>query len=170
MSKKLISRIATDIKDRGNQLLFVENPDDFLIRRDVMAALTELDILIVEGPQIKQRLFYELRHSRYSGKTIVLLTEENFEYLEDMLAKGLQVEFRLDSYLYGYHLGSIINLDLLTLDKLFQQKKVKQLTREETISEIQVISKIERQAYKPDLEEIDIEVQNKIKGNTKAVS
>lgn len=167
MSKKLILKIAGDIKQQGKKVLFVENTDDFLSREDVQNSMAELGILIIKGPQLIQRLYFELRDTRYVGKTLVFLMEDDFDYLQDMWRYSILMEIRLDQYLYGYHQESIIQLDLSTLDKLFLKKRVKQQLREETLREIQLLSSIDKSSYSPDLDKIKEDVQKSLSGNPK---
>lgn len=167
MPKKLILKIAGDIKQQGNKVLFVENTDDFLSREDVQNSLADLGILIIVGPQIAQRLYFELRDSKYAAKILVFLIEDDFDYLQDMWRNSTPIEMRLDQFLYGYHLESIVQLDLLTLDKLFLQKRVKPQSREETLREIQIISGIDKTSYKPDIGKIEEDVKKYLSGNPK---
>lgn len=167
MPKKLILKIAGDIKQQGKKVLFVENTDDFLSREDVQNSLADLGILIIVGPQIAQRLYFELRDSKYASKILIFLIEDDFDYLQDMWRNSTPIEMRLDQFLYGYHLESIVQLDLLTLDKLFLQKRVKPQSREETLREIQIISGIDKTSYKPDLGKIEEDVKKYLSGNPK---
>lgn len=130
MPDSLISQIAEDIKSLSSSVLLIENNDGFLFRDDVVNSLRRHDIEIVTGSMIKQRVAYELRKE---GFFLVLLQRNRVKFLEDIESCSKRFEFFLDSYMSGFHIQSIKELDLSTLDHLFLNKPIVSLTKAQTL-------------------------------------
>lgn len=150
MPSILIEHIATDLKSHNHNILRVENSDGFMYRDDVVDAFFEIGIIIVKGTTINQRVNYELRDP---SKLLVLLSDDNTDYLEDIKQNSFDLEIFIDTYIQGYYVPSIIDQSILVLDKLFQHKQVITLSKSETIKEINRI----KTADNTDSDKLDFE-------------
>ena len=139
MVKGLIEHIANDLRHQDYDVFLTENNDGFLYREDVQNALHVAGIDVVNGSKINQRIQFELKDE---GAILVLLCKDNSAYLEDIEKRARVNEFSLNNYFNGYHIPSIVNLELELLDKLFAQKQFVRLNRAETLK---LIEKIESQ-------------------------
>ncbi len=136
MSNSLIKKIAVDLKDQSTKVLLVENNDKFLFREDVISALSNEGIDISPGTTLKQRVDFELRDNK---RLLVLLSKSHQKYLEDILRKSKRYEFFLETYVGSYHIPSIINEDLQTLDILYKRNPVINLSKQKTLAELKNI-------------------------------
>jgi hypothetical protein len=140
----LTGNIVSDLKSHQSDVLLVENNDRFLYRADVALQLKSHGIDVVQGTAIQQRIQFELREFE---TILVLLSQDNSTYLEDIKRKSISTEFHIDKYLNGYHLPTIISLDLQVLDGLFCNKQLVALSKKDTL---RVIIKIKNDlAAKP---------------------
>lgn len=137
MHKSLIEHIAYDFNNELYKVLLVENSDGFLSRCDVQLALSEQGIRIELGPQLLQRVSYELRDP---SSVLVLVCDNHESYLEDMQSNSSKVDFFLDEYISGYHLPTIVNQPLEVLEKLYCDKQIIQLNKSQTIKHIEGLS------------------------------
>lgn len=136
MAKLLFQHIAEDFKSHQSNVLLVENNDGFLFREDNILELREYGIVIVPGSMMQKRIRFELRDL---DTILVLLSNDNSTYLEDIKEKSVTTDFFLEKYLNGYHIPSIMNLDKVLLEKLFLDKEVVKLSKQQTIDKIQKI-------------------------------
>lgn len=134
MVKGLIEHIANDLRHQDYDVFLTENNDGFLYREDVQNALHVAGIDVVNGSKINQRIQFELKDE---GAILVLLCKDNSAYLEDIEKRAYINEFSLNNYFNGYHIPSIVNLELELLDKLFAQKQFVRLNRAETLKLIE---------------------------------
>ena len=136
MPNSLIKNIAIDLKDQSAKVLLVENNDKFLFREDVISALSNEGIKISRGTTLKQRVDFELRDNEL---LLVLLNNNHQKYLEDIINKSLRYEFFLEKYVGSYHIPSVIDEDLQTLDILHKRNPVINLSKHETLAELKKI-------------------------------
>src|SRR5690606_7046147 len=93
---------------------------------------------IFDGTAIQQRIHFELREK---DSLLVLLSQDHSKYLEDIKQKSKAIEFYFDNYLNGYHVPSIINLDIKLLDKLSYTKQFITLNRKDTLNAVSTLEK-----------------------------
>lgn len=134
MVNSLIEHIARFFKEVSKDVLLVENNDRFLYRPDVVKVFSKYGIEIVYGSAIQRRVRFELREK---DGILVLLSQQNSDYLEDIRKASTAIEFHLKDYLQGYHIPSVLNLELEILDELFRNKPLVNLNRENTIISVQ---------------------------------
>lgn len=129
MAKGLIQNIAERLKSHPSKVFLVENNDLFLYRRDVQDALGILGIEISNGSNIEQRIRFEMREP---DGLLVLLSQDNSSYLEDIRIQAVALEFSLTKYFQGYHIPSLKGLDVPFLDELLRNQPLVKLNRNET--------------------------------------
>jgi hypothetical protein len=153
MDKSLIEHIVYDFKNHSNPVLLVENNDGFLFREDVIQLCKESDIKVVKGSSIKQRVEFELRDT---NSILVLLSEDNSEYLEDIKQTSSALEFFIKDYISGYHIPSILDESIPILEILYQENQLISLSKSQTIQEVKKVkSKVEKVTVIPlDLQEL----------------
>lgn len=130
MVKGLIQHMANILKNYPSKVFLVENNDRFLYRRDLIDGFTELGIEISIGTNIEQRIKFEMREP---DSLLILLSQDNSGFLEDMKRQAIAVEFSLADLLQGYHIPTLIDLDLPILDKLFNNQQLVRLNKYETL-------------------------------------
>jgi hypothetical protein len=130
MVKELIQHITNELKRYDSIVFLVENNDRFLYRPDVIKEFKSYGVDVIQGTAIQQRIHFELREE---ATILVLLCQDKNNYLEDIKLKSVSLEFHLVNYLSGYHLPSIIELDIQILNKLFSTKQIVSLNKKETI-------------------------------------
>lgn len=136
MGKSLISHIAEELRKYDSPVLFVEKNDLFLNRDDVIQEFKLYGFEVVQGTKIQQRIQYELRDE---SMILMFICQDTSVYLEDIKRKAISLEFHLDHFLAGYHLPSIINLDLQILNKLFSEKQIQTLSKKETLDKVKTL-------------------------------
>lgn len=136
MAKGIIEHIADDMRHTSFDVFLVENNDCFLYREDIQNALHVVGIDVVNGSRINQRIQFELKDE---GATLVLLCKDSNAYLEDIEKRANVQEFSLNTYFNGYHIPSIVNLEIEILDKLFAEKQFVRLNRTETLHAVEKI-------------------------------
>jgi hypothetical protein len=129
MVNRLIQHIAESLKSYSKKVILVENNDRFLYRSDVQDAFGLLGIEITNGTNTEQRIRFEMKEP---DGLLVLLSQDNSNYLEDIRKRAIAIEFSLANYLPSYHIPSLLELDLLTLDELFKNQPLIGLNRKET--------------------------------------
>lgn len=129
MENNLIRDIIRFFAEYRAQVLIVENNDGFLFRPDVIDALEQKKITVAIGNHLTQRVLYELRED---DEILFLINKENRSYLEDIERNSFRVDFSISTFLFAYHIPTIINLELDKLDKLYTQKQVVKLTKKQT--------------------------------------
>jgi len=129
MAKGLIQHITESLKSYSSKVFLVENNDRFLYRSDVQDAFEKIGIEITNGTQIEQRIKFEMREP---DGLLILLSQDNSFYLEDIKRQAVAIEFSIANYLQSYHIPSIIELDMSILDKLFINQPLINLNRKET--------------------------------------
>ena len=137
MVKELIQHITNELKRYDSTVFLVENNDCYLYRSDVIKEFKSFGVDVIQGTSIQQRIHFELRED---ATILVLLCQDRNSYLEDIKIQSISLEFHLDNYVNGYHLPSIIELDIQILNKLFTTKQFVSLNKKETI---EIIDKIE---------------------------
>ena len=147
MVNHLIQNIVEYFRNFQEDVLLVENNDGFLFRDDVIQELRKSFILICKGKLIKQRVFYELKKK---DTVLVLLSEDNSVYLEDIKEKAFSFEFFLEDYLGSYHIPSIASADLEILNILYANKPVISLSKQETVKEVNKVKKLVNEKDKSD--------------------
>jgi len=125
----LVENIVSDFKSHQANVLLVEDNCRFLYRADVALVLKTHGIDVVQGTAIQRRIQFELREK---DAVLVLLKQDNSNYLEDIKRKSTSIEFHLNKYLNGYHIPSVINLDIQVLDGLFAVKQLVVLSKKDT--------------------------------------
>lgn len=147
MAKGLIQHIMETLKSYPEKVFLVENNDRFLYRSDVQEAFNTFGIEITNGTSLEQRVRFELREP---DGLLILLSQDNTNYLEDIKRQAVAIEFSIANYLQAYHIPSIVELELSILDKLFQNQPLVGLNRKETqefIEKLKAESKSEEQEY-----------------------
>jgi hypothetical protein len=129
MAKGLIQHITESLKSYPTKVFLMENNDRFLYRNDVQDAFGTYGIEITNGTSINQRIKFEMREPE---GLLILLSQDNSNYLEDIKIQAVSIEFCLVNYLQPYHIPSLINLNLSILDKLFINQPIIGLNRKET--------------------------------------
>jgi hypothetical protein len=129
MAKGLIQYIAESFKSHLSKVFLIENNDHFLYRKDVIEVFSQFGIEITNGTNIEQRIKYEMREA---DGLLILLSQDNSIYLEDIKSQSVAIEFSLANYLQSFHIPSIIDLDISILDKLFKNQPFVRLNRKET--------------------------------------
>ncbi len=132
MDNQLIEHIVRDLRYLGRNVILAENPDDFLKRDDVIEALKEQNIFIDHSSAIEQRVAYELRDKEDYSKILVLVSGDNTGYLEDIQNTAVQIVFNLSDYLKGYHVPTLLQIDLNILEKLYRETPAVPLSKKET--------------------------------------
>lgn len=138
MAKGIIQHITEELKSHHADVLLIENNDRFLYREDVIIALKSNGIDVVYGTPVQQRVQYELREKE---SLLVILCQDNSNYLEDMKQNSKAMEFFFDHYLNGYHTPSVIELEIKLLDKLFNKRQIVTLNRKETLLVVENLRK-----------------------------
>ena len=141
MGNGLMQHIVDDFRNQSNPVLLVENNDGFLFREDVIDLCNENSIEIVKGSSIKQRVEFELRDA---NSILILLSEDNSNYLEDIKQKSSTIEFFIKDYISSYHIPSILRESIPTLEILYQSKQVITLSKSQTIEELKKIKYLEK--------------------------
>ncbi len=129
MAKGLVQHIAETLKSYLAKVLLIENNDRFLYRNDIQEALNTFGIEIADGTPIQQRIRYEMREK---DGILVLLSQDNSRYLEDMVNHAAVFDFHIANHLQGFHVPSIMGLELRILNELFQNQPLINLSRSET--------------------------------------
>lgn len=129
MAKGLIQHITDSLKTYPAKVFLVENNDRFLYRSDVQDAFGAMGIEIDHGTSMEQRIAFEMREP---DGLLILLSQDNANYLEDINNEAVAIEFSLANYLQSYHIPSLIELDLSIIDKLFRNQPLVSLNRKET--------------------------------------
>lgn len=161
MAKGIIQHITEELKSHHSDVLLVENNDKFLYREDVIKALKSNGVDVVYGTSIQQRIQYELREM---DSLLVILSQDNSNYLEDMKQNSTAVEFYFDQCLNGYHTPSIIALDITVLDKLFNTKQLVTLNKKDTLATVENLQKesLTKSTVSFDLEEFITLLNNQL--------
>jgi hypothetical protein len=136
MDKSLIQQIVDRLKSYPSKVFLLENNDRFLYRKDVIEAMKVLGVEVSIGSGIEQRINFELREK---DSLLILLTQNNTHFHEDIKHQSTSIEFRLEHYLQGYHIPSIIELDLELLDKLINKQQLVTLNKIETLRLVQIL-------------------------------
>ena len=147
MAKGLIQHITESLKSYPAKVFLMENNDRFLYRSDIQNAFTALGIEISNGTSVEQRIRFEMREP---DGLLILLSQNNCNYLEDIKRQAVPIEFSLANYLQSYHIPSLIELDLSILDKLFRNQPLVGLNRKETQEFIEKLN-VEATSSDPDL-------------------
>ncbi len=132
MAKSFTEHIVDSVKNMGVPVVLTENSDGFLMRNDVIKSFNQHGIVIDSSTRLKQRIKFELREKDNPDKILLFLSEDNTDYLEDIVAVSRTLYFHLSDYFDEYHLPSIIHCELDILDKLFQNKPLTKLSKKET--------------------------------------
>jgi hypothetical protein len=157
MAKGILQHIVEVFKSRKSEVFLIENNDLFLYRKDVISALHAFGINVHQGTPIEQRIKFETRENE---ELLFFLSQDNSNYLEDIQRQSISVEFRLSDYLRGYHIPSLIQLELPVLDECFLNPQIVNLNRQETINLVgQLQNQIKSREDSVDLEDFihDIE-------------
>jgi len=136
MLNRLIEDISKDLRNQSSDVLLIENNDKFLFREDVISTLNIKGIKISIGTSLKHRVDFELRSNEL---LLILLSDSHQKYLEDMVNLSKRYEFFLENYLDSYHIPSIINEGLFTLNALYERNHVLKLSRRDTIAELKLM-------------------------------
>ena len=141
MGNGLMQHIINDFRNQSNPILLVENNDGFLFREDVIKLCNENSIKIVQGSPIKLRVEFELRDA---DSILILLSEDNSNYLEDINLKSSTIEFFIKDYISSYHIPTILKESISTLEILYQSKQIITLSKSQTIEELKKIKCLEK--------------------------
>ena len=166
MVNGIIQHITKEIKNHNSNVLLVENNDKFLFREDVIKSLKSNGINVFNGTSIQQRVQYELRDV---DSILVILGQNNSNYLEDIKQNSKAIEFYFDQYFNGYHTPSIIGLDLKDLDKLLNLKQFVTLNKKETLKAVENLHRESLTNYEGsfNLEEFVVLLNNQLDGEHK---
>lgn len=161
MGSNLIQHIINDFKSYSNKVLLVENNDGFLFREDIIKLCQEKAITIVAGSLISQRVAFELRDPNI---ILVLLSDDNSNYLEDIKLKSRAFEFFIKDYLSGYHIPTIVNESISVLETLYQSKQIIKLSKAQTLDALQKIKYIDKNEsnIQLDLEEFSNNLEDEL--------
>jgi hypothetical protein len=161
MGSNLIQHIINDFKSYSNKVLLVENNDGFLFREDIIKLCQEKAITIVAGSLISQRVAFELRDPNI---ILVLLSDDNSNYLEDIKQKSRAFEFFSKDYLSGYHIPTIVNESISVLETLYQSKQIIKLSKAQTLATLQKIKYIDKNEsnIQLDLEEFSNNLEDEL--------
>lgn len=151
MASLLIKHIIQELKSYNQNVLIVENNDGFLLREDVFDRLKKEDIQVSVGDSLTHRLDYELRDQ---DKLTLLISKQKPLILEDIALAGYAIEFFLKDYLSGYHIPSVVDLELNLLDQLYRTTQIKSLSKAETL---ELVQKLEIIGKKDVTKEYDID-------------
>ena len=135
MASSLIQHIIDDFRSYGNNVLLVENNDGFLFRDDVIKLCKGNNINIAKGSSIRQRVAYELR----DDALLILLNDDNSNYLEDIKQNSSALEFFIKDYISGYHIPTILHESIPTLEILYQSKQIISLTKSQTLEQLKKV-------------------------------
>ena len=155
MGSSLMQHILSDFRAYSSKVLLVENNDGFLCREDVIKLFKEYNINIVNGSAINQRVAYELRDD---NDLLILLSGDNSNYLEDIKKKSSAFEFFIKDYISAYHIPSILNESIPTLEILYQSKQIISLTKSQTIETLQNLKGVDK---KKTFAQVDLEAFSK---------
>lgn len=147
MDRGFINSVVNDFKSYGSQVLLIENPDNFLMREDVKTELLNHDIKIFHPENLEHRIAFELRDHLYQGLILAFISNDNSNYLEDILETGKRLEFYLKNYFKEYHLTTIKIESLEILEKLYSNSQIKKLSKSETET---LINNLSISSKKPD--------------------
>ncbi|HLS12755.1 MAG TPA: PglZ domain-containing protein [Flavobacteriaceae bacterium] len=150
MAKGIIQHIARDLKEYGAKVILIRNSDRFLYREDVIHTIKTYGIHVVHGSKISQRIAFELKDPE---DILILLSQNNSDYLEDIIVKSIAIDFELSSYYSGYHIPSIKDVNLKILDVLLDKDQIVSLNRRRTL---EVIEKIKEAALPEKETQMDI--------------
>jgi hypothetical protein len=137
MENSLIQHIIHVLSGYENPVLIIENNDGFLFRPDVIDKLEQNNITVSIGNSLAQRVSFELNGR---GKMLFLINQESRSYIEDIEIVAYRLEFFLSQFLTGYHIISVKDLPLYVLDKLYANKLLFSLSKNETLKEIEKLS------------------------------
>jgi hypothetical protein len=132
MDKKLITDISFNLKSFGRKVLLVENPDEFLKRKDVIAELLLDNIKVVPANNLDHRIAFELRNELYPNHLLALVSDDNSNYLQDILDSGMKFEFHFSDYFKEYHISTIKDCNLDVLERIYNRSQLKNLNKSET--------------------------------------
>lgn len=149
MAKGLIAHIAETLKSYPSKVFLVENNDRFLYREDVIEAFASLGIEVSNGSGIEQRIKFELREA---DGLLLLLGQDKSSYLEDMQRQAVTLELSLATYLSAYHIPSILEVDLPTLDKLLFYQPVVGLSKRDTLDFVKQLQDEATSGSEPDMD------------------
>ena len=136
MENSLIQDIIRALSNYNALLLIIENNDGFLFRTDVIKEFNRNNIIVSIGNNIFQRVSIELRDKTQS---LFLINKEKREYKEDIENISIEIEFFLSQFLSEYHIPTVIDLPLSTLDKLYNKHQLFKLSNIETKKEIDLV-------------------------------
>lgn len=139
MDSILIKHIVKTLKGYDSRIFLVENNDRFLYRSDVIAAFKLYGVEISNGSPLEQRIKYELRDG---DSLLMLVSQDNGNYLEDIKRNAIRIEFGLKTHLHAFHIPTIIQHELPVLDKLFTQRQIKKLDKLETLRIIREVTQL----------------------------
>ncbi len=159
MAKGIIQHIAEELKSFTKNVLLVENNDKFLYRDDVIKQLKLNGVDVIQGSSIYLRLQYELKEA---DTLLIMLCQNSDDFLEDIKQNSTTIEFFLEKYFNGYHIPTLIDLDIEKLDTLFEKKQIISLNKKETLQEIEKINvaKDESKVEEFDLNDFIISLNN----------
>lgn len=138
MAKGIIQHIIKSFTSFHSEVLLIENNDKFLYREDVIKALKKNGIDLVHGTPIQQRVQFELKEK---DSILVLLSQDNSTYLEDIKKKSKSIQFYVEEFFSGYHIPSIINLEINVLDKLINTNQFVTLNKQDTLIKVANVQK-----------------------------
>lgn len=138
MAKGIIQHIVKDLNEYPSKVFLIENTDRFLYREEVIGTLQTYGIRVVIGSSIIQRIAFELRSN---NEILVLLSQDNTNYLEDITRLATAFDFDIKTYFGGYHIPSIQNLDIKFLDILLSQEQIISLNKKDTLQLIENFQK-----------------------------
>lgn len=134
MDNGIIQHIANLFKRLNSGVLLVENNDKFLYREDVIKGLRLKGVEIETGTALQQRVIYELRDKE---SLLILLSQNNKDTLEDIKQNSQSFDFFFENLFEGYHIPSIIALDISILDQLFKENQFFNLNKQETLRKVE---------------------------------
>lgn len=157
MSNRIIDLVIREIENLSSNVILVENNDSFLFRRDIIAELSERGIVVSVGNSIKQRIDFELRNE---DVTLILLSKEYRNYLDDILAVAVRREFFLSNIISGYHIPSIIDEDINILSELSDSQPIVNCDKIKTLKIIDSLKEKRRSVF--DVAKFQIDIENEL--------
>ena len=142
MHNRLLQHIINDFKNQHTTVLRVENNDGYLFRVDVNKLFKEHNIQIISGSSINQRVAFELRDPK---NILILLSDDNSNYLDDIKQTAIEFEFFLKNYISGYHIPTIIKEPISTLETLYNKKQIVALSKSQTIDILTEVKTLEKE-------------------------
>lgn len=156
---ELLNKIQESILNPVGRLSIITSRDKFLFREDVQSALLHFyDIHIVSGTSLALRIHFETIYKKSRAKFCYLL-ENGQLLLEDMTMNARFVEFNIKDLFGEYHVESLFEAPLSSLNLLFINKPILTLSKQETLAKLSSI-KDDNPQYNTCIDSIKKDIRN----------